>query len=45
MSREPDLKKIRNQALSFLEGMNGINDGNDQAYIESCIKTIIQQQD
>lgn len=25
--------------------MNGVSDGNDQAYIESCIKTIMSQQD
>lgn len=33
LSREPELKKVRNQALAFLEGMSGVNDGNDQAYI------------
>ena len=45
MSREPELKIVRNQALAFLEGMSGINDGNDQAYIEKCIKTIMKQQE
>lgn len=36
---------MRTQALEFLDGMNGVSDGNDQAYIESCIKTIMQQQE
>ena len=30
ISREPELRKIRNQALSFLEGMGGINSEGDQ---------------
>lgn len=25
--------------------MNGVNDGNDQAYIQNCIKTIMRQQE
>jgi len=25
--------------------MNGVNDGNDQAYIESSIRTIMRQQE
>jgi hypothetical protein len=33
ISREPELRKIRQNAIEFLEGMNGVNDGNDQAYI------------
>jgi clusterin-associated protein 1 len=45
VAREPELRKVRLRALEFLDGMNGVSDGNDQAYIESCIKTIIQQQD
>jgi clusterin-associated protein 1 len=36
---------VRQQAIEFLEGMNGVNDGNDQAYIENCIRTIMQQQE
>lgn len=45
IAREPELRKVRTQALEFLDGMNGVSDGNDQAYIESCIKTIMQQQE
>lgn len=44
ISREPELRAIRNQALSFLEGMSGVNSENDQAYIENCVKQIMQQQ-
>ena len=43
ISREPELRAIRNQALSFLEGMSGVNSENDQAYIENCVKQIMQQ--
>jgi len=39
------LRKVRQQAIEFLEGMNGVSDGNDQAYIESSIRTIMQQQE
>lgn len=35
------MKTIRNQALNFLEGMNGEG---DQAYIEDCVKKIMTQQ-
>lgn len=45
ISREPQLRKIRQNAIEFLEGMNGVNDGNDQAYIQNCIKTIMRQQE
>ena len=45
ISREPDLKKVRQQAIEFLDGMSGVNDGTDQAYIEKCIRTIMGQQD
>ena len=44
ISREPELKMIRNQALSFLEGMSGVSSENDQAYIENCVRQIMQQQ-
>ena len=44
VSKEPDLKKIRVQALQFLEGMTGANGEGDQAYIEKCVKQIMQQQ-
>ena len=45
ISKEPDLRKVRSQAIEFLDGMSGVNDGSDQAYIENCIRTIMSQQD
>ena len=33
IAREPELRKVRQQAIEFLEGMSGVSDGNDQAYI------------
>lgn len=44
ITKEPDLKKIRIQALQFLDGMTGANGEGDQAYIEKCVKQIMQQQ-
>lgn len=46
MSREPDLRKNRQDALNFLDSMGRSSDSsNDQAYIERCVKEIIKQQD
>lgn len=45
ISREPELKKLRQQAIEFLDGMSGVSDGSDQAYIENCLRTIMGQQE
>lgn len=33
VSKEPELKKIRSQAIQFLDGISGSNGEGDQAYI------------
>ena len=46
LTREPDLKNNRAQALNFLDSMGQTaENSNDQAYIEKSIKEIIGQQD
>lgn len=42
--KEPELKKIRSQAIQFLDGISGANGEGDQAYIEKCVRQIMQQQ-
>lgn len=44
ISKEPELRAVRNQALTFLESMSGMSGEADQAYIEKCVRQIMQQQ-
>lgn len=44
ISKEPELRAVRTQALTFLESMSGFNGEGDQAFIEKSVKQIMQQQ-
>ncbi len=44
ITKEPELKKVRIQALQFLDNMTGASGEGDPAYIEKCVKQIMNQQ-